>query len=201
MLAPIFTHGTLNNTIKAIQDGKIKYPAYCWLTDVDQYGFLNKNNKLETIGIPELRGTLDNVLILSTLYDGLYQVRGQHKITADHPTTYDCASNIIVIVQTIDGIKRIRRITAEEMTAYTIEEDLSVTENVVATKEYLEQNKYMTEPEVDIKIAVMKAEIVAIIDDVVDEAIRYRVRPIVEEVVDETILPIDNEDVSDLFNN
>ena len=46
MLTPIFTHGTYANTIKAIEAGKIKYPAYCWMTDVQQYGFINKNNEL-----------------------------------------------------------------------------------------------------------------------------------------------------------
>ena len=196
MLAPIFTHGTLANTKKAISEGKIKYPAYCWCTDVEQYGFLNKNNELEIIGIPCLTGTLDNTLILSTLNDGLYQVKGQHKITANHPTTFDCDSFILVVVQTIDGIRKIRRITADELTTYTIGEDLSVEADEVATKDYLDEQGYASEEYIDEKIAILKAEL----EDEIEELVRPVVRPMVEEIIDETILPEDDDNIRDLFN-
>lgn len=201
MVLPIFTHGTYEKTIKAIEDGRIKYPGYCWITDRSQYGFINKDNQLEVIGIPELTGTLGNEIILSSLNDGLYQVKGRHKITAEHITTFDCSSNIIVIIQTIDGIKKIRRITTDEIVTYTIGEDLSVAENEVATKDYLEQHDYITEPEVDSKIAIMKAEIESEIDSKIEEAIVNKVRPIVEDVVDESIQSEDNDNIRSLFED
>ena len=196
MLTPIFTHGSYDNTIKAIETGKIKYPAYCWITDRGQYGFINKSNELEIIGIPELVGTLDNTLILSALNDGLYQVKGQHKITANHPTTFDCDSFILVVVQTIDGIKKIRRITADELTTYTIGEDLSVEADEVATKDYLDEQGYASEEYIDEKIAILKAEL----EDEIEELVRPVVRPMVEEIIDETILPEDDDNIRDLFN-
>lgn len=200
MLAPIFTHGTYENTIKAIADGKIKYPSYCWVTDRGQYGFLNKQNQLEIIGIPELTGTIENKIILSSLNDGLYQVKGQHKITATHATTFDSSSFILVVVQTINGVKKVRRITADELTEYIINEDLSVTENEVATKEYLEEHGYATEGYVDEKIATMESIILADVEAALPDMLEPIVRPVVEEVVDETIQPEDDEDIRNLFN-
>ena len=200
MLTPIFTHGTYENTIKAITEGKIKYPAYLWISDRGQYGFLNKQNQLEVIGIPELSGSLDNVLILSTLDDGLYQVKGPHKITASHPTTFDYSSFILVVVQTINGIKKVRRITADELTTYTIEEDLSVTSDEVATKDYLDDMGYTTEDYVDAKVAAMESTIMADVEAALPGMLEGIVRPVVEEVVDETILPEDDDNIRDLFN-
>ena len=191
MLAPIFTHGTYANTVKAIQDGKIKYPAYLWISDRQQYGFLNRQNELEVIGIPEFTGTLENTIVLSTLDDGLYQIKGRHTITADYATVFDTSSSIIVIVQTIGGKKKIRRITTDELTTYTVEEDLSVTSDAVATVSYLEEKGYATEGYVDIKIEAMKAEIEADIDGYIETK--------VAELIDEDITDVEDEKIEDLF--
>lgn len=196
MLAPIFTHGTLENTIKAIMDGKIKYPAYCWLTDVEQYGFLNKNNKLETISIPCLTGTLENEVILSTLYDGLYQVKGQHKITANDETTYLSSSYILCVVQTINGKKKVKRITADEVINYEVEDDLSVTRDAVVTEKYLEEKGYADKDYIDAKIVILKEELEAEIADLVEPL----VEPIVDRLLDEKIDDIDKESIDDLFD-
>lgn len=199
MLAPIFTHGTYANTIKAIEEGKIKYPAYLWISDRGQYGFLNKQNQLEVIGIPELTGTLENKIILSSLYDGLYQVRGQHKITADHPTTFDSSSPILVVVQTIGGVKKVRRITADEVIGYTINEDLSVETNPVATEDFLRDEGYAKEDYVDEKIAAMEAVIMADVEAALPDMLEPILRPVVEDVVDQTIQSESDENIRELF--
>lgn len=201
MLAPIFTHGTLENTQKAIREGKIKYPAYCWCTDVAQYGFLNKNNELEVIGIPELTGTIENKIILSALNDGIYQVRGQHKITADHPTTFDSSSFIIAVVQTIDGVKKVARIASDEVIRYEIGEDLSVTEDAYITQSYLKDNEYTTEDFVDEKIAAMESIILEDVEAALPDMIAPIVRPVVDEEIDRMIQAEDNQNIEDLFNN
>lgn len=201
MLAPIFTHGTYANTIKAIQEGKIKYPSYCWITDKGQYGFLNKQNQLEVIGIPELTGTIQNKIILASLDDGLYQVKGQYKITDDHPTTFDSTSFILVVVQTIGGVKKVRRIDAESLTAYTINDDLSVTEDEVATKDYLDEKGYVTTDYVDAKIAALEEIILEDVEAALPDMIAPLVRPVVDEEIDRMIQPEDNRNIEDLFNN
>ena len=197
MLAPIFTHGTYANTIKAIQEGKIKYPGYCWIVDTSQYGFINKNNELEMIGIPELTGTLENKIILSSLYDGLYQVKGQHTITADYPTTFDCGSPILVVVQTIGGLKKVVRIASDELIRYTINEDLSVTEEAYITQSYLDEKGYATEDYLDERIAVLKSEL----EDEIEILVEPVVRPMVEEIIDREIQPEDDNNIRDLFDD
>lgn len=200
MLAPIFTHGTYANTVKAIQEGKIKYPGYCWIVDTGQYGFINKYNELEIIGIPQLTGTLENEIILNILKDGIYQVKGQHRITANDPTVYLSTSFIYCIVQTIDGKKKIKRITADEIIDYVIEEDLSVTRDAIVTESYLKSKGYADEEYVDRKIAAMEAIIMEDVETALPEMMAPIVRPVVEEVMDETIQEIDDEDIKDLFD-
>ena len=195
MLAPIFTHGTYANTVKAIEEGKIKYPAYLWISDRGQYGFLNKQNQLEVIGIPELTGTIQNKIILSTLDDGLYQVRGQYKITADHPTTFDSSSYILVVVQTVGGLKKVTRISSDEVVRYVIEEDLSVTEDAYVTESYLKDHEYATEEYVDVKIEILKHEL----EDEIEELVEPVVEPMVEEIINRDIQPEDDENIRDLF--
>lgn len=196
MLAPIFTHGTYENTIKAIQEGKIKYPCYCWITDREEYGFLNKQNQLETIGIPCLTGTIQTPIILSALDDGLYQVKGQHKITADHATTFDSGSFILVVVQTIGGIKKVARIASDELVKYTIEEDLSVTEDAYITESYLKDKGYATEEYLDAKIAILKHEL----ENEIEELVEPVVEPMVIEIINREITGEDDESIEDLFD-
>lgn len=200
MLAPIFTHGTYENTVKAIEEGKIKYPAYLWISDRGQYGFLNKQNQLEIIGIPELTGTLENEIILSSLIDGIYQIKGQHRITATDPTVYISTSFIYCIIQTIEGKKRIKRITADEIIDYTVKEDLSVTSDAVVTESYLKDKGYADEEYVDAKIVAMESVILDDVESALPGMIAPIVRPVVDEVIDEKIQDIDEDDIEDLFN-
>lgn len=197
MLTPIFTHGTYANTIKAIETGKIKYPAYCWCTDLQLYGFINKYNELETIGIPELTGTIEDKIILSSLHDGLYQIKGQHKITAEYPTTFDTTSPIIVVIQTIGGVKKIRRITADDLTTYTIDGGGDVSVDEVATKDFLDEAGYATEEVVDEKLAVMQQAIEDEIYGYLDE----NLEPKIIQVVDEYVTGEDPEKIVDLFSD
>lgn len=199
MLVPIFTHGTYANTIKAIEQRKITYPAYLWITDRQQYGFLNKNNELEVIGIPEYTGTLENAIILDGLIDGLYQVNGIYRITSDYPTTFSTTSNVIVIVQTINDIKKIRVITAEDLMTYTIA-DGGVTSDSVVTSDYLEAKGYDTIASVDRKIIAMQEAIDADVDDKIDSVIADKIEPMIDEKIDENVQGVDNENIQDLFN-
>ena len=200
MKYPTFAHGKMVNIQKAIADGKIQYPSYIWCTDLDVYCFLNKDGELEQCGIPQLTGTLENEIILSSLDDGLYEVKGRHKITASHATTFDCSGFILVVVQTIGGVKKVRRITADELSVYTIQEDLTVSVDEVATKDYLDEKGYTTEEQLDEKIAVLKAELEDEIEAALPSMIEPLVYPVVEEVVDRMIQPEDDQNIRDLFN-
>ena len=196
MLTPIFTHGTYANTIKAINEGKLRYPAYCWCVDTSQYGFVNKNNELEIIGIPTLVGTQENEIILSSLYDGLYEIKGQHKITANDETTYYSMSNILCIVQTINGKKKVKRITADQIEDCVVEEDLSVTRDIVATQEWIKEQGYADKTYIDYKFEILKQQI----EDEIADLVLPIIRPVVVEVIDEEMGEIDSGDIQNLFN-
>ena len=196
MLTPIFTHGTYANTIKAIEAGKIKYPSYCWMTDVQQYGFINKNNELEVIGIPELIGTEENEIILSLLNDGLYQIKGKHKITANDETTYYSMSPILCVVQTIDEQKKVKRITADTIEDCVVGDDLSVTRETVATQEWIQAQGYMDKAYLDYKIEILKQEL----EDEIEELVRPVVYPMVTQIINDEIKSVSIEDIEDLFN-
>lgn len=196
MLTPIFTHGTYANTIKAIEEGKIKYPCYCWCTDVEQYGFLNKEGQLETIGIPNLTGTQENEIILSLLDDGLYEIKGQHKITANDETTYYSMSNILCVVQTIDGQKKVKRITADTIEDCVIDENLEVTRETVATKEWIQAQGYADAAYIDYKMEILKQEL----EDEIEELVRPVVYPMVTQIINEEVTSVPIEDIEELFD-
>lgn len=196
MKAPIFTHGTYENTIKAIQEGKIKYPAYCWLTNIEQYGFLNKNNELETIGIPVLTGTIEKQIILSELNDGLYEIKGQYKITSESETIFFSFAPISCIIQTIDEVKKIKHITSNEIVDYTIAND-EISSDTYITESYLRDHGYVTEDYVNLRIEALKQEI----EDEIETLIEPVIRPMVEEVIDEDIQNVSDEEIESLFPN
>lgn len=197
MKVPIFTHGTYDNTIKAIQDGKIKYPAYCWITDKELYGFLNKENKLETIGIPQLTGVDDKQIILSELDDGLYEVKGQYKITPTSETVFISFTPVSCIIQTIDEVKTIKRITSDEIVNYKIINDEEFTSDLYVTESYLREHGYASEDYIDARIAALKQEIEAEIETLIEPVLR----PMVEEIIDDDITDVSNEDIESLFTN
>ena len=131
------------------------------------------------------------MIILSSLEDGLYQIKGQHKITPTHETVFTSFSPIIVVIQTINNKKKIRRITADELTTYTVENDMSVRVNEVATKDYLDEHHYATESYVDAKVAAMEQVIMDNVEAVLPS--------MVEAKIDEIIGDIDDNDIEDLF--
>lgn len=145
-------------------------------------GSWDKSDINDLLPIVQKNGEIGNELILSSLDDGLYAVTGEHRITADSYPIYSSSSNIIVIVQTINEKKVIRRITADELTTYKIENGV-ITTNEVATKEYLEQAGYATEDYVDAQLEVLEAEL----------------KTELEDYIDENIQPVDNSDIQDLF--
>lgn len=196
-LIPTFAHGTWEQILGGIADGKLKYPSYCWIDDHDSYAFLNKYGELEECGIPKFTGSLGNEIVLSSLDDGLYEIKGQHKITADYPTTFDCSGYILVVVQTTEDGKKIRRITADELDSYFVDaETLDVTTDEVATATYLREHGYTTQADLDAKIAILKAELESEIEDL----IRPVLRPMVVEIIDEEITQEDDENIRELFD-
>ena len=201
MKAPVFAYGSYESLVKAIADGKIKYPTYCWLKDTLQYAFVNKQGEIELVGIPKLTGSLEHEIHMNELHDGVYEIRGQHKIAESAETTYLAASYIVGIVASEGDTKKIRRITADDIDDWEVTNGVATKARTYVTDQYLEEKGYMTETAVDSKIAVMQETLEEEMKDYVDSIIAEQVAELVPEYVDIYIDTVPPEDVQDLFAN
>ncbi len=199
MKAPVFAYGSLEKLQEAVARGRIKYPTYCWVYDTSQYAFVNKEGAIEIAGLPKLTGTLDKQIILADLQDGVYEIKGQHKVTESDSTVYLSASYIIVIIASKDNKKRIRRITADNISDYVVENGVATKSSEYVTSDYLTEHNYVTEGYVDTKIEAMKISIEAELKDYVDSIIADQVAALVPEIVDEYVGTVPEDDIHDLF--
>lgn len=201
MRAPVFAYGTYGALVEAIADGKIKYPTYCWLKNTLQYAFVNKQGEIEIVGIPKITGTLDHEIIMCELPDGVYEIRGQHKIAESSETVYLSASYIVGIVASVGETKKIRRITADDIDDWEVVNGVATKARTYVTDTYLEEKGYVTESAVDTKIAVMQETLENEMKDYVNSIIAEQVAELVPEYVDAYVGTVPLEDVRDLFSN
>lgn len=199
MKNPVFAYGSLDSLERAVERGKIHYPTYCWLRDTLQYAFVNKEGEIELVGIPKLTGTLDNQIILSDLKDGIYEIIGQHKIAESSETVYLAASYIFAIVATVDGVKKVRRITVDDIENFeVINGEVTQVEGYI-TSEYLVEHNYATEGYVDEMVAAMEISLKQELRDYVDDVVAEQVAALVPEEVQKYVDTVPASDVSDLF--
>lgn len=199
MKSPVFAYGSLDSLERALERGKVNYPTYCWLYDTLQYAFINKEKEIELVGLPKLTGTLDDEIILANLNDGIYQIAGQYKVTETSETVFLSASYIFVIIATIDDTKKIKRITVDNVEDYDVVGGEVTSFVYYVTSEYLEEHEYITEPDVDIKIAAMAVTLEQEIKDYVDSIISEQIAELLPEELDKILQPEDEGDIRDLF--
>lgn len=199
MKAPVFAYGTYAKLQDAVAKGKVKYPTYCWVCDTYQYAFVNKHGEIEIVGIPKLTGTLEKEVIMSGLSDGVYEIKGQHRIAEGTEPVYLSASYIVGIVASDGDSKKVRRITADDIEDWNVTNGETTRARIYATDQYLEEKGYMTEAAVDSKIAVMQETLEEEMKDYVDSIIAEQVAELVPEYVDLYIGTVPPEDVQDLF--
>ena len=134
MKSPVFASGTLVNLKAAIREGKISYPAFCWLTDTTQYAFVNKDNRIEIVGNPIYEGSEEDPFILSYLPTGNYEIRGYYRVTDQSinaeiteanavGATYIYAITTLVIVEAYDTGKKIKCINSDSIVDYELNAD------------------------------------------------------------------------------
>lgn len=200
MKNPVFAYGTYAKLQSAVEKGKVKYPTYCWVHDRLQYAFVNKDGGIELVGIPKLVGTLDNELILSELKDGVYLIKGQHRITEDSEPVFLAASYIIAIVATSGLTKKVRRITVDDVEDYDVSGGIVTKNTKVVTTEYLDENHYVTEGYVDRAMEALRISLETELKDYVDSIIAEQVAAILPEELDKILQPYSLEDIRDLFD-
>ena len=160
----------------------------------------------DTLGnrpIINLVGTLDDPIMVSELDCGIYNIKGQYKISNLIETIYLSASSVIVMVKKDGDATRIKHITTDQITDFFISGD-SITFQEYITDQYLKDNNYSTTNYVDSKIAALeqsiKADIQQYISDIVEEQFSTVLDEKIESKIDEKIKPVENSQVQKLFS-
>ena len=201
MKAPVFAHGSLAELQSAIQTGKIKYPAYCLVYDTLQYAFVNKKAEIELVGIPKHTGNVEVPLILSELENGVHLVSGSYKMARNSETVNSSIAYFIVLVNNEGGITTVRTITANEIGDFVIDSEGTATKTgTVVTTDYLEEQGYATEEELDIKVEALKVTIEEELKEYVDATVGEQVAALVPEEVQKYVGTATEEEIRDLFS-
>ena len=159
----------------------------------------------DTLGnrpIVNIEGTLDNPIIVSELDGGLYNIKGQYKISNLIETIYLSVSSVIVMVEKDDDATHVKHITTDQITDFFISSD-SVYSREYVTDQYLKDNNYATTGYVDSKIAALeqsiKDDIQQYISDIIEEQFNTGLDDKISSKIDEKIKPMDNSQVQKLF--
>lgn len=201
MKAPVFAYGTMEALERVVESGQIKYPAYVWLKDTLQYAFVNKNSEIEVVGLPKLTGTLNEQIILSDLSGGVYEIKGQYKVSEDAETVYMSSAYIIAIIRQATDSTMIRLITADSILDFVVEEGIVTDTDKNVTEKYLTEHGYVTEDVVDSKIAAMEVTLKQEIKDYVDSIIAEQIAELLPEELDKILQPVVEEEIRKLFGD
>ena len=160
-------------------------------------------NTLGNKPIINIVGTLEEPINLSTLSDGIYSIKGQYKVSDNEETVFLAASNILFIIEKDEQIVYIKKITSGEIVDYKIENDI-VSSSSVVTKEYLEEQGYVTEQYINDKFSVLdyltKEEAKGYIQELIETTLGEELDEVIDKKIDEKILPTEQEEITILFN-
>lgn len=159
-------------------------------------------NKALNKPIDILTGSVFSPVVVSDLSDGFYKVVGAYKLSNDVITIYSSSTGHFVIVETINGVKHIKQITANNIIDHTVANG-EVTSTEMPTKQWVLEQNFATETYVDEKLAAMnfftKSEAMEYIQQCIDESIGDLVANTVDKVVDERFVASTTEEITSLF--
>ena len=151
-------------------------------------------NTLGNRPIVNLIGDLDDPIIIDKLDTGIYNVKGQYKISNSIETIYLSASSVLIMVEKDGSVTHIKHITTDKIADFFIS-DNSVTSHEYITDQYLKDNNYANVDYVDNKIAALEQSI--------NEDIEKYIADIVDKqfssMLDEKIIPMSDSQIRNLF--
>lgn len=152
--------------------------------------------------IDVLTGTVFSPIVVSALSDGFYKLNGAYKISDDVITVYSTSSGHFAVVETVNGVKRIKQITAEKIIDYTVK-DGETTSTEMPTKQWIVEQGFATEAYVDDKLKAMnfftKSDAEAYISEYIDANISQLVADTVDRIVDERFVASTEDEITNLF--
>lgn len=159
-------------------------------------------NKALNKPIDVLTGTVFSPIVVATLNDGFYKLNGAYKISDDIVTVYSTSSGHFVMVETINGVKHVKQITADKIIDYTISDGV-VESSEMPTKQWISEQGFATEAYVDDKLAAMnfftKSDAELYISEYIDATISQIVADTVDRVVDERFAASTEDEIRTLF--
>ena len=201
---------TYNGQIVSILCGD-RYQGYIVNTTNESFTVSPLNKITESIDyntlgnrpIVNLVGTLDKPIIVSDLNDGIYNIKGQYKISDLIETIYLSASNVIFTVRKDADKTFIKSITSNNISDFCISNG-SISSQEYITDQYLKDNNYANIDYVDNKIAALEQsineDIEKYIADIVDKQFSSILDEKIDAKIDEKIQPVDNSKVQSLFD-
>ena len=142
-------------------------------------------------------GTLDFPITVDQLEDGIYKIRGQYKLTESAITIYLSSNDNFFLVKTENDITYIKKISAMNITDYTVNSDGSISASTIPTTKILKN--YATKSYVDDKIAALdlltKDDVTTYVADIINNTIDEKI----ETKVNKMYTPADNAEIQQLF--
>lgn len=133
--------------------------------------------------ISNLTGTLSQPIVLEDLSTGIYQVKGQYKISEALETLFSSSACVLFLVEHEESCTLVRRIDTREITDYKIEGG-QLSSSTIPTTQWLKEQGYATETYVDNKIAALDFINKSDVESYVSRIVTETVNNIVDQKID-----------------
>ena len=148
-----------------------------------------------TIGnrpIDNIGGTMEQPTVLDTLDDGMYKISGAYKISDKLETVFqNLNGDLITVEHDLEGVS-IKVISSSSISDYYVDEE-KVTRRVYVTDEWIRDQGYLTDSEVDAKLQALNIITRDNALEYIQELVRQGVENVVYDVVDEAMDATFNE--------
>lgn len=160
-------------------------------------------NKALNKPIDVMIGSVFEPILITDLKDGFYKIVGAYKMSGDAVTVYSSSTGHFVVVETIDGVKYIKQITAQKIIDYKVDAAGTVSLEEMPTKQWVKEQNFATVRYVDDKVSAMdfltKSEASEYISKYIDASIDKIVADTVDRVVDERFTASTENEINNLF--
>lgn len=141
-----------------------------------------------------------NPIILDSLSSGIYKINGNYKISDTNETIYSSMSDNLFIISHEGNFTTIKKI-GTNITNYFIDEKGVINSTEIATVQYLEENGYITQNDLDEKFEALDCITRNDAEEYIDQIIREYVESIVSEsVANELDLLLEDCNETELVN-
>ena len=149
-------------------------------------------------------GKLENPVILGNLENGLYSVSGVYKIFDEYITIFSSSINHLFLVDRSGTDVYVKDISAKEIITYILSNGEVAKSNILTT-DYLKDNYYVTENDLEAKIEALdfitKTEVSEYVKQITTEYLEENLGNAIDEKINKKIssMMIEDSDIEKLF--